>query len=500
MFEKVLGKLKTIDSQVIHIILCYVVITVPTTIFASCIFYTNYGIIFYISFLCLLISIIFVYYFLYYQSKLKRFVINSIIVYDPVDKKIIPVDMYIFSYYYWMYITYLFNENNIDKNIFIDDSLDKITSDYDLHKSVKAINDLTEYTLLTILSYIVNAHYTKIYTTDVISKYIKVYNMNDVYSLFSKNIFFDTFTRPTGRRNFSKEVSDQSDLKFAIDNNLLYENFELFLPKDAKLIKPNDRTIVIKTNDLTLNISYNFKCDQHNDYEGLRLFSKFYIKEPNWEQYIFYNIKVVLETKLRFTYVFRSLRNRKYDWLDKYCSYLTRELDFNNFLESINWKTNKTNIIINYKKINFSDLKIQSFVYELCKQEKYELLIEYSEYIIKNFPDITNDTSRYSTILVNLALAYKYSGNHIKATEIINDTLFNDNEDHFKLAKLIILDKIDEAFKLLNEDEELKITLKKNNFKEWPLFKAVKNDSRFIQFAQCCETVKDNLNIIVKKN
>lgn len=81
--------------------------------------------------------------------------------------------------------------------------------------------------------------------------------------------------------------------------------------------------------------------------------------------------------------------------------------------------------------------------------------------------------------VVNKALAYKWSGDDKKARNIIAAEDWSDTRDKFRLAEAVILEEYPKAYQIMREIGKNPKEIRKDDYKTWPLFKAVRNEPEF---------------------
>ena len=87
-------------------------------------------------------------------------------------------------------------------------------------------------------------------------------------------------------------------------------------------------------------------------------------------------------------------------------------------------------------------------------------------------------------MVVNRALAYKWCGEDKIAKNIIYQEDWSASMAKFRLAEAIIHDNFDEAYKIMFEIGVNQNEVNKSNYRDWPLFKAIKKKSKFLEVFQ----------------
>ncbi|MBL8078687.1 MAG: hypothetical protein JNM55_12040 [Anaerolineales bacterium] len=81
--------------------------------------------------------------------------------------------------------------------------------------------------------------------------------------------------------------------------------------------------------------------------------------------------------------------------------------------------------------------------------------------------------------VVNKALAYKWGGEDKKARNIISAEDWSDTRDKFRLAEAVILEDYSKAYQIMREIGKNPKEIRKDDYKTWPLFKAIRDEVEF---------------------
>lgn len=81
--------------------------------------------------------------------------------------------------------------------------------------------------------------------------------------------------------------------------------------------------------------------------------------------------------------------------------------------------------------------------------------------------------------VVNKALAYKWGGEDKKARNIISAEDWSDTRDKFRLAEAVILEDYSKAYQIMREIGKNPKEIRKDDYKTWPLFKAIRDEAEF---------------------
>lgn len=127
--------------------------------------------------------------------------------------------------------------------------------------------------------------------------------------------------------------------------------------------------------------------------------------------------------------------------------------------------------------IEKADRHLNEICFYLISIEDYELaanLLDFATSILKKHSE--NDRKVF---IINRAQTYKWMGNDTKAKEIIQKEDWSACNDDFQLVTSVLLDDFDKVFKIMEtigKQEYIRIA-----YKEWPLFKEIRKDQRFIE-------------------
>ncbi len=133
---------------------------------------------------------------------------------------------------------------------------------------------------------------------------------------------------------------------------------------------------------------------------------------------------------------------------------------------------------LNPDNLEEADNTLIEIGYNILYSEDYELtkiILEFSTDVLKKY----SDEMVRRVLIVNKALAYKWSGDNKKAKEIISAEDWSICNDNLKLAEAIILDEFKVAADIMrNIGSEGRIG--KSEYMEWPLFKEFRKTKDFL--------------------
>ncbi len=133
---------------------------------------------------------------------------------------------------------------------------------------------------------------------------------------------------------------------------------------------------------------------------------------------------------------------------------------------------------LNIDELSIADNKLNNVCYDLLKEEKYELAKKLLSFALSFKKHSSQQKKLMFTI--NIAIAYKWGGEEEKALKILSETDWSACDKSFKLASTVLLDKFDEAAKIMKRigiGEEVE----KTDYKEWPVFKDFRKSPQFLE-------------------
>jgi hypothetical protein len=137
-----------------------------------------------------------------------------------------------------------------------------------------------------------------------------------------------------------------------------------------------------------------------------------------------------------------------------------------------------------WRKFKFEDLKaaddnLIDIAYEPLKDGNYELAKVLFTFGANTLKKHFNQENR-RIFIVNKALAYKWSGDNKKAQEIISAEDWSDTREKFRLAEATIMDDYPKVYQIMREIGIDLQEIRQENYRTWPLFKALRNEPEFL--------------------
>lgn len=117
-------------------------------------------------------------------------------------------------------------------------------------------------------------------------------------------------------------------------------------------------------------------------------------------------------------------------------------------------------------------------VYELISEKLYDVAIAVSMFARdgKNFKHNNKDRTY---IELNLAQAYKWSGQNDKCLAILRDLDTSAMNIDLKIPKKVLEEKYDEVYTMMQSLGACSDILTKEAYREWPIFKEIRNQEKF---------------------
>ncbi len=271
--------------------------------------------------------------------------IEGIIFYREKDSRTIDTYPYSFGSAIYDYFDCLFNENSAIKrkwekeNISFNNGI--LQKRKDDHYGYNLVVNAVQYFLINKISvhlsdYFVNKNLDE-------EKLLNLTRENIPEILF-KNEFLELFSKPMSLRPKFFNDEDDESVDGAYEDGLLYEKFELSLPKKSTIKVVRER-LIITTPRFELKIKTVFDGDGGYDIYSEVLQHYFGIKKA--KKILSYKIRFEISVKFKTLPLFTKWGWLYYNWIDSLLHWLDEEISFDSFLESINWNTVSTIIHVN---------------------------------------------------------------------------------------------------------------------------------------------------------
>ncbi len=118
--------------------------------------------------------------------------------------------------------------------------------------------------------------------------------------------------------------------------------------------------------------------------------------------------------------------------------------------------------------------------YDALHDENYRLAAMIFDFATQTLKKYFSDCDR-RIMVVNQAQAYKWSGNDKKAREIVAREDWSATSGRFRLAEAVILENYENAYDIMQEIGVNYNEIGKSEYREWPLFKEIRKENRFVE-------------------
>jgi hypothetical protein len=130
-------------------------------------------------------------------------------------------------------------------------------------------------------------------------------------------------------------------------------------------------------------------------------------------------------------------------------------------------------------QVDSADRSFMEITFELLCTEQYPLVIMFHDFAHKYINKFSNDEAK-KMVLVNLALAHKWSGDNATAFRIIKSEDWSACSNRFKIAEAVVLDdfiKASKIMKAIGQNDEIR----KSEYRNWPLFLEYRKTDTFLE-------------------
>lgn len=137
----------------------------------------------------------------------------------------------------------------------------------------------------------------------------------------------------------------------------------------------------------------------------------------------------------------------------------------------------------NPDEIEGADTNLISIGYDTLHEENYPLTKMIFDFATQTLKKHGREESR-RIMIVNQALAYKWSGEENKAKSFISQEDWSATRARFRLAEAVLLDKFEDAYEIMREIGKNDREVAKEDYRDWPLFKIIKKEAKFREIFQ----------------
>jgi hypothetical protein len=132
------------------------------------------------------------------------------------------------------------------------------------------------------------------------------------------------------------------------------------------------------------------------------------------------------------------------------------------------------------QELEVADRNLIDIGYDTLYSENYQLTKIIFDFATQTLKKHHCEENR-RIMIVNRALAYKWSGNNNKALEIIKSEDWTATSIRFRLAEAVILENYKNAYEIMKEIGSNSAEVSTEKYRGWPLFKQIKKESSFIK-------------------
>ena len=129
--------------------------------------------------------------------------------------------------------------------------------------------------------------------------------------------------------------------------------------------------------------------------------------------------------------------------------------------------------------IELADSNLIQVGYDALYDGNYKLAQIIFDFALEDLPKISDEQNR-RIMVINRAQSYKWATDEEKAMEIIDGEDWSSVEKKFQLARAVLLDKFDDAVRIMKEIGDSDTTLSRTAYQEWPLFQEFRKTQQFI--------------------
>lgn len=266
--------------------------------------------------------------------------IKGVIFYRNKDMEILNTYPYDFCSSIHYYFDSLFNENEAILRLWERENLNFPNNDFREmkfdHYGYSLFIKAVQYYLIQKIS----THLVDYFWTHKVNekKLVKLYREN-ISEILVKNEFLELFSKPINLRPQFEEEDFNEDLVSHYWEGLMYEKFELSLPKGSKIIIEDKGKLIVKTPRFELEFTVAFGGSGFGSHSEIK---KHYFGFKKTSKIVSYDI--IINISVRFNRIFLFTRSGwlYYNWIDSLIDWLEKEISFDSFYEEINWKTIST--------------------------------------------------------------------------------------------------------------------------------------------------------------
>jgi hypothetical protein len=129
------------------------------------------------------------------------------------------------------------------------------------------------------------------------------------------------------------------------------------------------------------------------------------------------------------------------------------------------------------KEIEYADIALNTLVYDLILEEKYDISRRLLEFAVNVLPRHADDSYR-RMFVVNLAQVYKFSGLEKDSIDLLSKDDWSACNDRYAICVNVLKDEFDSAAIIMERIGASGLILEKD-YLNWPIFKIFRESSQF---------------------
>lgn len=331
------NKLQNKRTEIIEIILVSIVIAFGINFISTGIvslFELNNYIILLIIGIIICLLVIFYYILSIIKSlNIKKIILGNIII-SKKSNRIIGINEYSASLFMKYYLDALLLE---DKNALKKYNKDMKNADFYCEKHSNLENSYFKYMIDSLIEYLIIDEFTD--TIFLNDKNTKILDRNNIKKIIPDNIFIKVLSSNFEKRKvFKNSVIDNEGELWSIstEEGYIYNKLEIKIPKNAKMYKENNHTLIIKSKYFKIRIEWGLEngC-LASDYEFYNYFLKHDINK--WED-LELNYFIDINVKYKIPILFLKKFDEYYLWIDDIVNRIFTFFDYEECLKQNNWK------------------------------------------------------------------------------------------------------------------------------------------------------------------
>jgi len=264
---------------------------------------------------------------------------KAFLIYNKKKNEIIPVPRYAFSEGIYRYMQSAFVENTALKTLWEKEPLRGLSvgDQHKRNKSAQLLLEAVEYFVLSRLS----THLTDYFADESFKKEnLKVYLREDVPEVLLRNRFLEMFSRPMENRPAFIEKTFGEDRHGEIvgaygSNGVIYERFDLVLPKESIVRRPKDYRIEIETKKLKMSVTVRFEGFNTVLPEG---FEQYYLGIDDWQDITEYEVDIDIEVLMKLWAFFSGIGWEYHHWVDSFLNAIENDVSKDAFFDRLGWE------------------------------------------------------------------------------------------------------------------------------------------------------------------